>query len=63
MLSHPFANFEIQNYYKDKPYFKWVYSRNDLPNILKDGLYVIKLEDHKSLKTCIGFYINGDDTT
>ena len=35
-----------------------------LPNIVKDGAYIKKLEDHKSERThWITFYINGDDAT
>ena len=31
MSPHPLINFEIQKYYKDKPRFNGVFSRNDLP--------------------------------
>ena len=37
---HPLANFGIQ---KNKPRFKAVYSRHNLPNKIKDGAYVISL--------------------
>ena len=35
-----------------------------LPNIVKDGAYIINPEDHKFMRThWITFYINGDDAT
>ena len=40
MSPHPLTNFEIQKYYQNKPRFKGVYSRNNLPKI-KDGAYII----------------------
>ena len=33
MPSHPLSNFEIQNYYQNKPKVSDVYPRNDLPKI------------------------------
>ena len=39
-----------------------VYSRNNLPNI-KDGAYVISLDEFKSIAThWIGLYMNGKNT-
>ena len=46
MPLQPLTNFEIQNYYKNKPYFNGVYSRNYLPKI-RDGAYVINLDEYK----------------
>ena len=31
MPPHPVTNFDIQNYYQNKPRFNGVYSRNNLP--------------------------------
>ena len=50
MLPHPLTNFEIQKYYGHEPKFNGVYSSNNLPQI-KDGAYVINLDDYKSIGT------------
>ena len=46
MLPHPLTNFEIQNYYQNEPRFNEVYSRDNLPKKLKDGAYVINLNEY-----------------
>ena len=38
---HPLTNIEISEYYKNEPRFNGVYSRNNLPNKIKKGAYVI----------------------
>ena len=38
---HPLTNFKKQTYYQNEPRFNWVYSRNNLPDKIKDGAYVI----------------------
>ena len=43
---HPLTNFEIQKYYENEPRFNGVYSRNNLPKKVKDGAYVINLDEH-----------------
>ena len=50
MLPDPLINFEIQKYNQNKSKFNGVYSRNDLPKI-KDGAYVINLDEHESIET------------
>ena len=50
MPPHPLTNFEMQEYYQNKPKFSGVYSRNNLPKI-KDGAYVINLDKFKSMGT------------
>ena len=58
MPLHPLTNFEIQNYSQNEPKFKDVYSRNNLPNTMKDGTYVVNLDKHKSIATrWITFYV------
>ena len=37
ILPHPLTNFEIQNYYQNEPRFNGVFSRNNLPEKIKDG--------------------------
>ena len=46
MLPHPLTNFEIQKYFKNEPRFNGVISRNNLPKIIKDGAYVINLDEY-----------------
>ena len=52
------ADFKIQKYYKNKPTFNGVYSRNNLSEI-KDGAYIINLDEFESIGThWIDFYVN-----
>ena len=61
MLSHLLTNFEIQKYYQNEPKFNGVYSRNNLSKI-KDGAYVINLDEFKSIVThWIALYVNDND--
>ena len=46
MMPHPLTNFEIQKYYENESRFNGVYSRANLPNKIKDGVYVINLDEH-----------------
>ena len=43
---HPLTNFEIQKYYKNEPRFNGVFSRNNLPKKIKDGTYIINLDEY-----------------
>ena len=51
MLPHPLANFKIQKYYENEPRFNGVYSRNNLPKKIKDGAYVINLDEYADVGT------------
>ena len=51
MLPHALTNFEIQSYYQNEPRFKGVYSRNNLPKLIKDGAYVINLDEYADVVT------------
>ena len=51
MLPHPLTNFEIQKYYKNEPRFNGVFSRNNLPKKIKDGAYVINLDEYADTGT------------
>ena len=51
MLLHPLANFKIQKYYENEPRFNGVYSRNNLPKKIKDGAYVINLDEYADVGT------------
>ena len=43
---HSLTNIEIQNYYQNEPSLNGVYSRDDLPKKIKDGVYVINLDEY-----------------
>ena len=54
MPLHILTNFEIQRYYKNGPRFNGVFSRNNLPKKVKDGVYVINLDEYADVGTyCI----------
>ena len=48
---HPLTNFEIQKYYKNEPRFNGVFSRNNLPKKIKDGVYIINLDEYGDVST------------
>ena len=51
MPFHPLTNIEINEYYKNEPRFNGVYSRNNLPKIIKKGAYVINLDEYANIGT------------
>ena len=51
MLFHPLTNIEINEYYKNEPRFNGVYTRNNLPKIIKKGAYVINLDEYANIGT------------
>ena len=51
MRPYPLTNFEIQKYYENKSRFNGVYSRNNLPKKIKDGAYVINLDEYADTGT------------
>ena len=46
---HPLTNFEIQEYYQNEPRFSGVFSRDNLPNSIKNGAYVINLDEYHDI--------------
>ena len=48
---HPLTNFEIQEYYQNEPIFKGVFSRDNLSNTIKNGAYVIALDEYHDIGT------------
>ena len=48
---HPLTNIEISEYYANEPRFNGVYSRNNLPNKIKKGAYVITLDEYENTGT------------
>ena len=51
MPPHPLTDFEIKKYYKDEPRFNGVFSRRNLPKKIKDGAYVINLDEYADTRT------------
>ena len=51
MPPDPLTNFEIQNYYQNELRFHRVYSRDNLPNKIKDGTNVINLNEYSDIGT------------
>ena len=49
MPPHPLTNFEIMKYYENKSRFNGVYSRDNLPNKIKDGAYVINIDEYSDI--------------
>ena len=56
---HPLTNFEIQEYYQNEPRFNGVSSRDNLPNSIKNGAYVINLDEYHDIGThWVALYVN-----
>ena len=51
-------------YYQNYPRFSSVYSRDNLPNKVKDGAYVINLDEYSDIGThWVALYVNGKTAT
>ena len=48
---HPLTDFEIKEYYENEPRFIGVYSRDNLPKTIKNGAYVINLDEYADVGT------------
>ena len=48
---HPLTNFEIQEYYQNEPRFNGVFSRDNLGSAVKNGAYVINLDEYHDIGT------------
>ena len=48
---HPLTNIEISEYYKNETRFNGVYSRDNLPNKIKKGAYLINLDEYENTGT------------
>ena len=56
---HPLTNFEIQEYYQNDSRFNEVFSRDNLPNSIKNGAYVINLDEYHDIGThWVALYVN-----
>ena len=61
---HPLTNFEIEAYYQDENNFNGVYSRDNLLYKMKDGAYVINLDEYSDIGThWIALYVNNKTVT
>ena len=64
MTPHPLINFEIEAYYQNEPRFNGIYSRDNLPDKIKDGAYVINLDEYSDIGThWIALYVNNKSLT
>ena len=64
MPPHPLKNFEIQESYKNEPRFNGVYSRGNFPKAIKNGAYVINLDEYADEGThWIAFYVKDNEIT
>ena len=61
---NPLTNFEIQMYYQNEPRFNGFYSRDNLPDKIKDGAYVINLDEYSDIGThWIALYVSNKTVT
>ena len=64
MTPHPLTNFEIQAYYQNEHRFNGVHSTDNLPDKIKDGSYVINLDEYSDIGThWIALYVNNKTVT
>ena len=62
--AHPLTNFEIQEYYQNETRFNGVFSRDNLPNSIKNGAYVINLDEYHDIGTLfVALYVNNKIVT
>ena len=72
MPPHPLTNFEIQKYYKNhvkrslknETKFAGVFPRDNLPNEIKNGAYIINLDEYSDIGThWVALFIKNNDVT
>ena len=51
MPPYPLTNFELEKYYQNEPRFNGVFSRNNPPKKIKNGAYVINLDEYADVGT------------
>ena len=60
MPPHPLTNFEIK--YENQSRFNGVYSRDNLPNKIKDGAYGINLDEYSDIgNQWVALYVENND--
>ena len=58
---HPLTNSEIREYYENEPRFNGVYSRDNLPKTIKNGTYVINLDEYADVGGGANKIYQGED--
>ena len=62
IVAHPLTNFEIKQYYENEARFNGVYSRDNLPKTIKNGAYVINLDEYADVGTrWIALYVTNNE--
>ena len=51
ILPHPLMNFRILKYQQNEPRFNGIFWRDNLPNKIKNGAYVINLDEYADVGT------------
>ena len=63
-VPNPLTNFEIQAYYQNEPRFNGFFSRDNLPKKIKNGAYVINLDEYHDTGThWVALYVNNKTVT
>ena len=58
------TNFETKAYYQNEPRFNGVFSRDNLPNTIKNGAYEINLDEYQDIGThWVALYVNNKTVT
>ena len=61
---HPLTNFEIQEYYQNDSTFNGVFSRDNLGSVVKNGAYVINLDEYHDIGTpWVALYVSNKTIT
>ena len=64
LLPHPLTNFEIQEYYQNEPTSNEIFSRDNPPNTITNGGYVINLDEYRDIGThWVALYVNNKTIT
>ena len=64
MPAHPLTNFEIKHYYENETRFDGVSSRDSLPKTIRNGVYVINLDEYAVVGTHrIALYVRNNEIT
>ena len=64
MQPHPLTSFEIMKYFENESRFNDVYSRDNLPNKIKDGAYLINLDEYSDIGTdWVALWVNINNVT
>ena len=59
---HPLTKFEIKEYYEGEPRFNSVYSTDNLPKTIKNGVYVTNLDEYADVGThWIALYVKNNE--